>query len=373
MTRCLLSDERLAREKPTKGRRRLLDSHLTGFHVVITSRSKTFVVRTARLYRVIGRWPLISCEEARQQAHELLKRLVAGQDLNVAVPRIRMPTLRQAFEKYLAGKSLKPKSVVIYREVMKNQATELLDLPLSAITTDLYTEAFKRIKARSRANLHAALVGAIYNYMDAIVGVKLPNPATSMRRILGLHTMTPRSRLIREDQQQAWYQAVNGLKNRVAADLFVALALTGTRRDELRQLDWSLVDLERRLIHLPETKTGRPHTLPFGKRLHALLKRRHEAQKGVGRVFPIGEDMVYRNAKKAIKASGVPFIPHDLRRGFATIASRLIGDELLVKALLNHAPTGVTQKHYIVRDVEELYAPMQRIEDHFFELWLRRD
>lgn len=369
MTRCLLSDERLAREKSTKGRRRLLDSHLTGFQVVITSRSKTFIVRTARLYRVLGRWPLLTCEEARQRAYELLRRLVAGQDLHIAVPRTRIPTLRQAFEKYLAGKNLKPKSVVVYREVMRNQATELLDLPLSAITTDLYTEAFRRIKAPSRANLHAALVGAIYNYMDAIVGVKLPNPATSMRRVLGLHALTPRSRIIRDDQQRAWYQAIEALENRVAADLLVALALTGTRRDELRLLDCSLVNLEKRLIHLPDTKTGRPHTLPFGKRLHALLKRRFEAQNGVGRVFPIGEDMVYRNAQKAINTSGVQFSPHDLRRGFATIASKLIGDELLVKALLNHAPVGVTQKHYIIRDVGELIAPMQRIEDYIFGLW----
>lgn len=46
MTRCLITDERLAREKLTAGRRFLNDSRLTGFTVVISARSRTFVVRT---------------------------------------------------------------------------------------------------------------------------------------------------------------------------------------------------------------------------------------------------------------------------------------------------------------------------------------
>jgi len=252
---------------------------------------------------------------------------------------------------------------------MTGYATDLLDLPLSSISTDLYTEAFGRINARSQANLHAALVGAIYNYMDAIAGLKLPNPATSMRRILGLHKMAPRTRLIGDDQQRAWYGAVQELESLTASDLFIALALTGTRRNELRLLSWSMVEVDQKLIRVPDTKSGRPLVLPLGRRLLSLLSRRKQSNGDASRVFPIGEDMVYHYAKKVILASTVPFSPHDLRRGFATLASKLLGDELVVKALLNHAPIGVTQKHYVVRCVDELREPIQRIEDYLFALW----
>ena len=109
--------------------------------------------------------------------------------------------------------------------------------------------------------------------------------------------------------------------------------------------------------------------LPVGPRLHALFVRRRGADPQGSQVFPIHEDMIYHHAKKVITASGVPFSPHDLRRGFATCAAKLLKDGLLVKALLNHAPTGVTERHYIVRDTEELRGPMARIEEHYYGLW----
>lgn len=369
MTRCLITDERLAREKLTAGRRFLNDSRLTGFKVIISSRSRTFVVRTGQLYRVLGRWPLISAENAREQALDLLRRLTAGGTIQTGACNAPIPTLREAFDRYVAAKRLKPRSIINYRSVLDSACPELLDLPMGAITTEFYIQKFRSVKSPARANLHASLLASIYNYINAAANLAIPNPGKGVSKLVGLHRLQPKQRLVPDDKQRDWYHAVQALTNRIASDLFVTLALSGARRDELRCLTWKQVNMEERFIHLPDTKNGRAHTFPFGTRLAALLQRRAIGSTPDDLVFPIGEDMVYHNAKKVIRASGVAFSPHDLRRGFATLASRLVCDEFQVKALLNHAPTGVTQKHYIVREVGELRLPMQRIEDYLFSLW----
>jgi len=63
-------------------------------------------------------------------------------------------------------------------------------------------------------------------------------------------------------------------------------------------------------------------------------------------------------------ASGIQFSPHDLRRTFASIVSRL-GDQLsyyTTKRLLNHRTSDVTQG-YVQFDLEQLRAAMQQVED----------
>jgi hypothetical protein len=60
----------------------------------------------------------------------------------------------------------------------------------------------------------------------------------------------------------------------------------------------------------------------------------------------------------------VPFSPHDLRRTFASIVSRL-GDRLsyyTTKRLLNHRTSDVTQG-YVQFDLEQLRSAMQAVED----------
>ena len=65
-----------------------------------------------------------------------------------------------------------------------------------------------------------------------------------------------------------------------------------------------------------------------------------------------------------VAKSGVPFSPHDLRRTFASIVSRL-ADRLsyyTTKRLLNHRTSNVTQG-YVQFDLEQLRSAMQAVED----------
>ena len=72
----------------------------------------------------------------------------------------------------------------------------------------------------------------------------------------------------------------------------------------------------------------------------------------------------HRQVINIVAKSSVPFSPHDLRRTFASIVSRL-GDRLsyfTAKRLLNHRTSDVTQG-YIQFDLEQLRGAMQAVED----------
>jgi polyhydroxyalkanoate synthesis regulator phasin len=67
---------------------------------------------------------------------------------------------------------------------------------------------------------------------------------------------------------------------------------------------------------------------------------------------------------KVAELSGVTFTVHDLRRTFATTAESLDLPAYALKRLLNHKMTHDVTAGYIMRDVERLRKPMQRISDY---------
>jgi integrase len=58
-------------------------------------------------------------------------------------------------------------------------------------------------------------------------------------------------------------QAVAGCYNKSIEPIIMLAIQTGLRRSELLDLTWRCVDLERRLAHIPRTKTGKPRTVPL--------------------------------------------------------------------------------------------------------------
>ncbi len=66
--------------------------------------------------------------------------------------------------------------------------------------------------------------------------------------------------------------------------------------------------------------------------------------------------------------AGCPFMLHDLRRSFLTIAERLAFSYVVLKKLANHAGKNDTTFGYVVVDVERLREPMQKITNEILRL-----
>lgn len=132
--------------------------------------------------------------------------------------------------------------------------------------------------------------------------------------------------------------------------IFTALN-TGMRRAELLTLRWEDVDLEKRLIRLAHTKSGKIRVIPIGPDLLLLLMDLRKKANGSWHVFVNARTGTsYRDIKRAFqtaceKARVESLRFHDLRH---TFASRLVErgvDIVTVKELLGHSTIRMTERY----------------------------
>ncbi|MEW5966010.1 MAG: site-specific integrase [Pseudomonadota bacterium] len=77
--------------------------------------------------------------------------------------------------------------------------------------------------------------------------------------------------------------------------------MTGARRGETLSLEWQHVDLERQTAYLPETKNGRPRTLPLRRELVELLLL---LPRNGNLVFPISTTVLNQVWRRICEAAG---------------------------------------------------------------------
>ena len=166
-------------------------------------------------------------------------------------------------------------------------------------------------------------------------------------------------------------------KAAIVRDYLLLILFTGLRRQEAAQLKWENIDFNNKTLTVTDTKNHLHHTLPLSSFLYELLYARY-INNGINNhcrsnyVFPGAGDAGYlvepqKQINKVIKASGVQFTLHDLRRTFITVAESLDIPAYALKRLLNHKEHDVTAG-YIIIDTERLRRPMQLISDKLLSL-----
>jgi integrase len=90
---------------------------------------------------------------------------------------------------------------------------------------------------------------------------------------------------------------------------------TAMRREEISRLTWENVDLERRFVHLPQTKNGEARSVPLSPVALTLLRkmREHSGDKSYT-VFGMSPDAITQAMEQARKKAGIQNLHfHDLR------------------------------------------------------------
>ncbi|MBE0532380.1 MAG: site-specific integrase [Rhodospirillales bacterium] len=94
---------------------------------------------------------------------------------------------------------------------------------------------------------------------------------------------------------------------------FIRFAVeTAMRRGEITRLRWEDINLERRILHIPETKNGDPRTIPLTKAAVATLRSLQTRENELA--FPISDNALkcaWRRVQKRSGATDLHF--HDLR------------------------------------------------------------
>jgi integrase len=142
--------------------------------------------------------------------------------------------------------------------------------------------------------------------------------------------------LMHEELRKLWRSLGDGS----FADILRLLLLTGQRRNEIGALQWSEIDLTRKLIVLPPTRTknGRQHEVPLSAQALAILKRlprRNSTDYLFGKRSGYSD---WGRAKQELdqRLRIAPWRIHDLRRTAATGMGELGVQPHHIEAILNH-------------------------------------
>lgn len=399
------------------------DSEFKGFGVLVSGRtnSKAYVVQrdingnTRRI--TVGATNILSLPKARDKAVLLLAEFAEGIDpkrrrkaeAEQRAKEVREAvTLKQALDHYVSHRvDLKPQSLQETQKIVTRYLSDWESRPLRDIDRAAILAKHKEIAAlvagrsaerarqaaegRAReeggskvavanadaggaysgevaANSAIRVIRGLYNHARREMASSLPeNPASAIK----MFKEERRTGMVRPSEMQAFYQAVRGYPNKVAADYITLVLFTGFRREEAAALTWSEIDFSERVIHIPHkrTKAGRALDLPMSDVVFNLLSERRKV--GLvpgGWVFPANSGSGHISEPRSIlsdiaEKTGISITVHDLRRTFITVAESCDISTFALKGLVNHSLGGDVTAGYIVSGVERLRAPMQKVAD----------
>ena len=177
--------------------------------------------------------------------------------------------------------------------------------------------------------------------------------ASPCKNVSRPHKPKPRNRPLGDDEIIKVWQATEEM-GYPYGDCYRMLLLTGQRRSEVSEMGWTEVDFTNREWNIPaeRTKSGRNHTLPLTESVLEILR-------GLPRfedsdiVFTTthGEKPINGHSPAKRRLDQLVQIPNfqlkDLRETVSTtMRKRLSISSDVAGQVLNHAPSGVTERHY---------------------------
>ncbi|NRB18299.1 MAG: integrase family protein [Rhodobacteraceae bacterium] len=326
----------------SEGTQKYWDTEIKGLVLFVGKQSKTWYFqkdvggKTKRV--LIGRFPVISSQAARQTAMGLALEMGRGAG---KMAQIGAPRLETAMEVYLARPKLRSEQ---YRHgvqtYMENQLKDWLRMPLDEISKAMVVRRHQELASSpSTANHALRYFRSIYNHARRTYNLpECPTMAVEW------YEEKPDGRII-EDLRE-WRQAVAGLQNPIHKVFYELLLFTGLRKAEALTLQWNSI-LEDR-IHLPMTKNGRSFDLP-------ILQTHHEI---LAPLRPLSRKWVFPSPKSVTGHITGPeklkWSPHAHRRTFATVAMEAGVLEEIVGRLLNHTPLSITGQRYTKPSLDAL-------------------
>lgn len=382
LTKAIVTNEPLA----TDSRQHVIwDTDVKGFGLRVsrTTKSYMFFGRVAGKVKTItiGRASDLSTIEARDKAKALAVEMRGGSDPNERKARdsVMDITLRESLDDYLATNTkLKERTRKEYAYILNAKLADWMDKPIATITPMMVKKRYQQIteQAKTQGDLAFRVARIIINnalgLMEDAGATPPPNPCRVLSRQKMWRGVVRKQSVIPPDRLPDWWKAASNAAqhDRAIAEFFIFLLLTGTRKSEALDLTWRDVDLNRRTLLFRDTKNGLDHTLPIGDHLLDILTERRKGRGIRAYVFETDRGRVsnLRYFQEDVnQATGLWITPHDLRRTFLSIGADFL-PELVLKRLVNHVNSANVTEGYIIKAVDDLRDPMQRLENRILQL-----
>lgn len=315
---------------------RYRDARYPNLYLEVGARSKTWRYRKfwkgQNFTETLGTWPQMTVIEAAQTAAEINTQV---EDAGVVVKDTRPRgageiTLREALEQHVT-QALDPRQRKIseetaagYASVMRLHVPRWLDMPISDITRQMVNE---KIKAMSNIPTTAS---SLLRAVSAIYGTQLAYRDDGYEhdptyRVKGYEA---RTRELLFDEAKRWpaLDAISKVPNLTRRAAWLALLFTGFRMRNIRELKWSDIDFDERMLTLGRMKNGQKRTFPLSDIAVDVFRqtpRTHDVIVFEGRHYnkPITGLRQIDKDGNDVNNGGV-LRPHDTRHLFSSAAAK---------------------------------------------------
>jgi integrase len=379
-----------------------MDTDVPGLGVRVNDKGlKTFVLLTRYpgspnpTRRALGEYGAMGLEAARQKARhwqELIRRGVDPKDEEERVRRSENERRENSFAKVAADferlvlvgnnpdQALQRTGVHTARDIKKEFVSRYGGRPIDSITSkDIVSVLDAAVERGAAYYAHKLLadVRRLFNWAIArgAYGIE-QSPCDRMRPAKVIGGKEARTRILVDDELRSVWSAAQTMGYPFGS-LIQFLILTGQRKSEVAEAQWSEFDLSSKLWRIPASrmKANAAHVVPLTDECMRILENVPRFNGG-DFIFTttFGEKPVSGFSKTKLRLEALmstelkrpvePFVLHDLRRTMRTGLSALPIPDLVRELVIAHAKPGL----------HKVYDQFGYIEEkrHALELWQAR-
>jgi integrase len=190
---------------------------------------------------------------------------------------LTLPTLAESLVTYCEAKKLKAASLRRYQSIVRTHFATWYEARVDQLGTPDFSAhclKFAQNTGKALVDVGRGVFGALFKYLNATFGLSLESPFSKFAAAgLMPKRAEPRARLLTEEALPAWKRAVDQLPEK-QRDYLMMAAMTALRRNECSGIRPSHINLGQLALSIPETKTGKAHTLPITPIMLSILTRR---------------------------------------------------------------------------------------------------
>jgi integrase len=322
---------------------------------VLTYRTKAG--RDRRL--TIGGWPTWSLAAARDEAAKLKRKIDQGEDPLGAIRAGRIaPTMADLCDRF-GEEHLPKKRPATQRDYRRMIEREIIPAIGSIKVADVTFSDIDRLHRRigRRAPYAANRCVALLSKMFALAirwQYRFDNPARGIER----NPEDKRERYLSADELARLGAALAKHKDKMAANIFRLLSVTGARRNEVQAAKWADFDLEAGIWVKPAstTKQAKLHRVPLNAPAQLLLVDLRKATADDAEYLFPGRFGGHRVELKAdwaavCKAARIKDARiHDLRHSYASVLAGSGHSLPIIGGLLGHSSPATTARYAHLMD-----------------------
>jgi integrase len=350
----------------------VFDSQVSGLGLRITPTGTRIYVAQSRVGGRKRRITLgfamgMTLAQARTEAQQTLAAMRGGVDpaadrkARLRAAAAMSITIRELSERWIAEfviPKLKPRTAADYEQLLAKHILPALGALMVAEIDRDHVERLHLDMARTarRANYTVATVRALLNFAIKR-GLRAPgsNPASGIK----MFRERARERFLSETEMSAAAEGIAQAERagkigpHAAAGLRLAL-FTGARSGEITAAQWSHLDLERKLVRLPDSKTNEPRTIHLSPAALEVVRTIPRIQPYIIAGAKHGEP--FKNLSRswivAREYAGLGDVRlHDLRHSYASLAAGRGVSLQMIGKLLGHRVPATTQRYaHLARD-----------------------